>query len=399
MSGGCEMREPLNILYLAHDLDDAAIWRRKDMFERGGATVDVVGFERKQVDRAHSALSLGTTRDGDFKQRIWRVVSNLPFLPRTIKRSGLQRPDVIVARNMEALALGLRLKAHWGGDIPLVYELLDIHRLQHGQSAKSKAVRAVEAWMLKSTDLVMISSEAFKTNYLDAFEMPDVPTLLIENKVLLRDGQMLERPRPQRQVASPERIAIGWFGILRCSWTLSQLDALTRALPGQFEIVMRGRPALDQMPDFHETVEANPDLQFGGAYRWPDDLPSIYAECDFVWMIDRFDSGGNSDWLLPNRLYEGALFGAIPIGLNGTAIAARLQAIGIGLVLDDISLDTLAQAMSQVQRVQINSMRTDVLSQNLGKWVTDQSECRALVKTLSNLKHEPNTSGQPVMDG
>lgn len=388
----------LNILYLAHDLDDSAIWRRKTMFERGGAAVQVAGFERKQAARDHSALSLGITRDADFKQRIWCVLSNLPNLPAKIARGGLQKPDVIVARNMESLALGVRLKAHWGGTVPLVYELLDIHRLQHGSSAKSKVVRGVEAWLLKATDLVLISSDAFKHRYLDAFDMPNVATRLVENKVLFdHEGDLLDLTA-QRSVPA-EKISIGWFGILRCAWTLAQLDALTRLNPGRFHVSIRGRPALDQIPDFHALVDANPDLDFGGAYRWPDDLASIYAECDFVWMIDRFDSGGNSDWLLPNRLYEGGLCGAIPIGLAGTEIAARLHALGIGIVLSDIDLNTLSQAVAPLGPKTIDVLRTQVQALPQEKWVSDTAECCALVAALSSLQAVPGAQCQPVVDG
>lgn len=393
------MSTQANILYLGHDLDDAALWRRKTMFELGGASVFLAAFERGKIKRPNTSLSLGLTQDGNFKQRIWRVLMTLWGLPRRLNKTGARCPDVIVARNMEALALGVRLKAHWGGTIPLVYELLDIHKLQHGASKKSKVVRAVEAWLLKSTDLVLISSTAFKTHYLDAFGMPHGATILVENKVLMPSEELADRSALRRGPKHAGQITIGWFGILRCNWTLSQLDRLTRAHAGRFHITLRGRPALDQMPDFHHIVEANPDLHFGGAYAWPDDLDAIYDECDFVWMIDRFDSGGNSNWLLPNRLYEGGLFGAVPIGLAGTEIAAWLEAAGIGLILPDLDLETLEAAMCKMSEDHVARLREAVIARPLSHWLCEADDCRALVTQIVHCKTDTSAGSEGRKNG
>ena len=60
-----------------------------------------------------------------------------------------------------------------------------------------------------------------------------------------------------------------------------------------------------------KVIDANPDLSFLGPYAWPGDLPDIYGGVDVAWLIDRYQAGQNSDWLLPNRLYEGCLNGAV----------------------------------------------------------------------------------------
>ena len=44
-------------------------------------------------------------------------------------------------------------------------------------------------------------------------------------------------------------------------------------------------------------------------------LPS--GDVHFTWAIDFYEAGANSDWLLPNRLYEGGAHGAVPIALAG----------------------------------------------------------------------------------
>ena len=154
---------------------------------------------------------------------------------------------------------------------------------------------------------------------------------LVENKCFAPDLPS-PAPAPLRPRAAPP-VVIGWFGILRCRRSLACLDALTRSAPGQYRIEMRGRPALDAMPEFPAVVAANPDLVFEGAYRNPEDLAGIYGAVDLAWLIDRMDAGSNSDWLLPNRLYESCRHGVAPVALAGTETAAFLAKRGLGLIL------------------------------------------------------------------
>ena len=122
------------------------------------------------------------------------------------------------------------------------------------------------------------------------------------------------------QLAAPpaagEPWKIGWFGALRCRKSLELLAAFTRQMDGRFEVVLRGRPAYSEFDDFDGLVAAEPYIRFAGPYRNPEDLAAIYGEVHFSWAIDFFEEGLNSSWLLPNRLYEGCRFGAVPIAMR-----------------------------------------------------------------------------------
>ncbi|MES2146149.1 MAG: glycosyl transferase family 1, partial [Pseudomonadota bacterium] len=54
----------VSILYLAHDLDDSAIWRRVVMLKNGGAEVTPAGFRRGTGPLPGPALVLGATGNG-----------------------------------------------------------------------------------------------------------------------------------------------------------------------------------------------------------------------------------------------------------------------------------------------------------------------------------------------
>ncbi len=371
-----------HILYLAHDLDDSAIWRRVNMLQTGKATVSVAGFRRRTGPLPGPARVLGQTHNAKMAQRALSVLKQrFRLRPASFDT---RAPDVILCRNLEMLALAVPLYRAWSQDRPvsLVYEVLDIHRLMVGPSPISRALRGLERRLCRYVDRLVLSSPAFQTEYFDAYGQCDAPVLFLENKVVIPDA---EQPGPgcqSRQVAAHFPLRIGWFGILRCRFSLRCLDRLTRARPGRYRVDMRGRPALDEMPDFHRIVEANPDMTFGGPYTYPDDLPELYGGVDLAWLVDQYDTGRNSTWLLPNRLYESGMNRVPPVALAGTETARRLGALGIGLILDAADEAHVQKALDQVSASKLEQLRQaqDAIPQDV--WATTPQDARALVETL-----------------
>ena len=101
------------------------------MLRAGGAKVTLAGFRRARAVSRDSAgsspIDLGTTGDRAFAQRLVAVARAALTLGAKLK--GVAKPDLIIGRNLEMLALANRAKALMGAEMPVVYECLDIHRL------------------------------------------------------------------------------------------------------------------------------------------------------------------------------------------------------------------------------------------------------------------------------
>jgi succinoglycan biosynthesis protein ExoL len=377
----------LHILYLVHDLCDPAVRRRVVMLEAGGAQVTLAGFRRAEqpVTPLENVvpIDLGRTQDGKFAQRLLAVAKAALSLGSKLK--GVGRPDVIIGRNVEMLALAQRARAQFHGDIPVVYECLDIHRLLLGENMVSHALRGAERVLGRRSALLMTSSPAFQRNYFTRFRQIDAPVALLQNKVL----ELAEQPADLSMVAvapadgKPWRI--GWFGALRCRKSLDLLSAFTRRMGGRFEIVLRGRPAYREFADFDRLVAAEPHIRFEGAYRNPEDLARIYGEVHFSWAIDFFEEGLNSTWLLPNRLYEGCRYGTVPIAMRQTETGRFLADRHLGLLLGEPSVDALQACMGAIDVEAYATARNRVRAEDRGTWVCDLRDCRALVERLRGL--------------
>jgi glycosyltransferase involved in cell wall biosynthesis len=378
----------MRVLYLANDLDDAAIWRRVAMLRLGGAEVSLAGFRRSNGALPEPALVLGRTRNGRMLDRALAVLHTAISVPQPLVRS--DAPQVILARNLEMLSLAVTLRRHFP-QARIVYELLDVHRLLSGAGTISKVLRALEARFLRQTALVLISSPGFQRGYLKPFGRPVRDVLLVENKPLA--GTARFQPAVPMD-AGP--ISIGWFGILRCAWSLATLDHLTRSAPGRYRVVLRGRPALDVLPQFHAVVASNPDLSFRGAYRWPDDLAAIYSEVDLAWLVDRYEAGGNSDWLLPNRLYEGGLHGAIPLALARTEVAERLRTLGVGVVITAPTVEEVSNALANLDKDRLKPLRDAVRALPRATWEAGTDECRSLVTRMAGTDEAEDPRAQEI---
>lgn len=385
----------LRILYMVHDLSDPAVSRRVTMLEAGGAAVTLAGFRRDPVPGGSAGQSpvepnpieLGRTKDGRFGQRLAAVMAAALSLGRALRSA--PRPDIVIGRNLEMLALANRARTIFGGDIPVVYECLDIHRLLLDRGMVGKAMRGAERFFSRDAALLVTSSPAFVREYFHRFRQVEAPVALLQNKVLelATQGAAPVPAVPRPDEGGPWRI--GWFGALRCRKSLELLAALTQELDGRIEVVLRGRPAHREFDDFDGFVAAQPHIRFAGPYRNPDDLAAIYGEVHFCWAIDFFEEGLNSAWLLPNRLYEGCRYGAVPIAMKGTETGCFLQDRRLGLLLEEPTVKALKAVLGGIDAKAYADMRRHVAAQDGSNWVCGTDDCRALVERLRSIAGAP----------
>jgi hypothetical protein len=384
----------LRLVYMVHDLGDPAVARRLAMLRPWLASAVVIGFHRAEPAPAEvagwPAISLGRTSDGRLGHRMLAVLRARATLRRL--RRHVVGATVVMARQLEMLALARAARDRFAGSATLAYECLDIHSLMVAPSVIGRALRWLEARLLRSTDLLIVSSPAFLREHLQPLHgalLP--PTCLIENKVL-RTDLTTSQSVCSRQAGPPWRI--GWYGVLRCRRSLELLAELTRRLPGRVVVELRGRPARSAIPDFDAIVAAAPGLSFLGPYDRQRDLARIYQAVHFTWAIDFYEAGGNSRWLLPNRLYEGGLHGAVPIALATVETGAWLARHNAGVLLGDPPADDLLRYFSALQPDDYVAAARDLAAVPRAAWIDDGDDGSRLARALGRgaVKASPPTA-------
>ena len=233
---------------------------------------------------------------------------------------------MIIGRNLELLAVADRASRLFGG-VPVVYECLDIHRLLLNDGTAGKAIRRAEAHFGRNAKLILTSSPAFIANYF-------VPRSRSQgtDHACRKQGACARRHAgsPAVPPAAAGRRAVE-DRLVRGAPLPQVAETACRFLPPH-ERTSRDRAArparLFRIRGFRRLCRQRALSELRGAYKNPEDLSAIYNDVHFSWAIDFFEEGLNSSWLLPNRLYEGCLYGSVPIALAGTETARFLSAQG-----------------------------------------------------------------------
>jgi succinoglycan biosynthesis protein ExoL len=323
------------VVFFAFDIAEAAQLRRIDGLRALGHDVASVSFRRDnmhtQADPDWPNLALGRSSNNRYGLRLLRLVRGAWRLWR--HRAILEGASVWIARNLDMVLLAVFARGLVPGPVPrLVYECLDIHGLFTRKDAIGAVMRWTERRMLARCDLLILSSPGFLERLFRTGAAVTTPVALLENKLWVSGRP----PAPQSARAGDGKTRpSSWDGSDRCA-----APEASRSLPeprGRWgrrsRSVCHGAVHRHAVPGFDAVLRAHPNIRHAGAYRYPDALGGIYTSCDAVWAQDLWQAGANSDWLLPNRIYEASYFGCPSIALEGTETGRRVAADGLGFTV------------------------------------------------------------------
>jgi len=376
----------VRVAYFVHDIADHTVSKRVRMLKTAGAEIAVLGFRRsdRQLADLHGApvFDLGRTHDARLVQRAFKVVQRRSSLGEGY--AAVRNADVLLARNLEMLAVAAAAQRRHAPNAVLVYECLDMHRLLLADSASGRVLRSVERAFMRKARLLIVSSSAFVTQHFALRQGVgstwDQPVLVVENKLLELDGATaVDESAPTLPAGPPWRI--GWFGMIRCRRSLDILRKLVARNPGLAEVVIMGKPAHTEFANFHRQVRETPGITFGGAYA-PAELKALYESVHFNWAIDYFEDGANSALLLPNRIYEGSPYGAVPIALAHTETGRWLKDKEIGVLLDSPG-DELGAYLKHLTPAANDELRRTLQAQPRSTFVAHHKDCERLMNALS----------------
>jgi succinoglycan biosynthesis protein ExoL len=367
----------VRLIYFVHNLNDPAVAKRVAMLNAAGIDVCAAGFWRGTPPQARTqgwnGLALGESFDAKLVHRACLSLKHAVASARLVRALG--KADLVMARNLEMLVIAAAVGARLG--VPIIYEVLDIHRLLVRDNFPGRLLRHVERTLMRRVSLLLISSPAFLTAYFEPlqFRALRLKTALFENKVLELGGA-----RRAEKIAVPPGPPwrIGWLGMLRCEKSLAMLARLAASRPDLVRVEIYGQPSREVGEMLQNGLPAS--VRFGGAYQ-PSDLARLYGSVHFNWAIDYFEEGLNSRWLLPNRIYEGGHHNVVPLALQGTETASWLSALGLGVIFNDPAKE-LESFLENLSPGSYCRFKCASLSVSRTAFVARQSECDRLGRLL-----------------
>lgn len=323
--------------------------KRISMLQSEGFEVRAAAFERDyHTGRLPTCPieRLGRISHGRYLSRLGRMMRALPRLRRLIRRS-----DACYASGPDMALMGLI--AGLGLGKPMVLEVGDLRRIQVSPGMSGKVMRLVDRWIINRCALLVSTASGFAHGYYRDRLHSRTPVLLIENKLDHAASRALrELPPAPPPRAGGAKIRIGWFGVLRCPWSLDVLRHLVQRHGERFEVIIAGH-VLDPA-NLAEVAANTPGMSYVGEYRSPDDLPSLYGSVDMVWTVYPGPEVTDPAWrwaLLvsrSNRFYESCFFGRPIITMADSGDGEEVAKLGVGVCLASQAIDSIAAELSSV---------------------------------------------------
>lgn len=352
------MSEPrsLRVLSLLQVLGHPRDSKRISMLQAEGFEVKVAAFERDYHSGRMPTCPverLGRISHGRYLSRLGRMLRAMPRLRRLILQS-----DACYASGPDMALMGLI--AGLGLGKPMVLEVGDLRRIQVAPGLTGKVMRFVDRWIIDRCAILVSTARGFSDGYYRDRVGSRTPALLIENKLDHAASDALHRlPAASPPRADGVKIRIGWFGVLRCPWSLEALRTLVLRHGERFEVVIAGHVL--EPANLVEVVANTPGMSYVGEYRSPGDLPSLYGSVDMVWTVYPGPEVTNPTWrwaLLvsrSNRFYESCFFGRPIITMADSGDGEEVARLGIGLCLTSQNLDSVATVLSMISAERLRS--------------------------------------------
>ncbi|MGJ8583306.1 MAG: glycosyltransferase [Marinosulfonomonas sp.] len=324
-------------------------------------------------------VDLGQVDNQKLGKRVFKIAGAILRMLRS--PAVVKEADVIVARNFDLLVVAwVSMVLLSRGRVPLVYECLDIHSLFTRQDQVGHFMRWCERRLLSRIRLLIVSSPGFLRSYFEPIQNYTGPVALIENKLWF-EGDPVPRPTspPKRVAHAPLRL--GWVGSIRCAASLSILMETADQLGPDITLRIHGNIHRHALPGFDDEIAKRDNVEYLGPYQYPDGLADVYADCDLVWAQDLWQRGGNSDWLLPNRIYEASWFGCPSIAVADTETGRRVAEAKLGLTIATPSASDLVECLTGLTAKDIENLSRTILK-------ADETEFRLRPEDIERALHQ-----------
>lgn len=376
----------LRMAYFGHNRRDTAFVRRVRGFLDAGTDITTLTFRRDGEPATPGPdwpnVDLGHLEHGRFVQRIWFYLKAVRAV--FAARKTLAKVDVIYARNLDIFLFAWLtvVLSTFGRRPTFVYECLDVHEALIGSGFKARLLRAAERRVLKRSALLVVSSPGFIHEFFKPVQGYDGPWHWIENKLYLRD-HVVPRPTGSQSADAPSKpLTIGWVGIIRCQQTLDLLCAVARSMPDAVRIRITGLVSYFLIPDFDATIADLDNIEFRGPYEWPSGLADAYRDTDLVWAQELSWSGGNSDWLIPNRVYEASYFGVPSLAIGSTQTGRIVEERELGFVLAKPDPELLERFIQSVSAQELNAAKQRLLGMSDAAFVLQPADTTQLLDAI-----------------
>lgn len=322
---------------------------------RNVAEVLVAGVSRKELPVSENRTVLGSAVSASY-------FSRLALYPKMFFkiRNMMKNCDAVFSWSVDTAFISFLAAKSLRGK-KFIYGYSDVHPVAtRKRGIFPKIVRFIEKTIAKNSDMVVFTSPLFRTEYFGKMLGLDVKKYaVIENKIHRGYADFILKNYIPKPVPSGNFV-FGYFGVLIY---MDAFSFIKKAAKSGIKTLVRG--LIGREGKEAELVSGVPNLVYGGKYKNPDDIPSMFSQIDISWMIHSFAPETNFEWQMTNRFYEALMMGVPVVVQKGTAHEDFVLRHDIGISIDIYSPEKSIEKLKKITAQDLERWRDNL--KNLDK--------------------------------
>lgn len=333
------------MIFILNSISVPRCTKRINEFVDNGYQCRVYAFSRKEEKRNECKVPIKIVAEFDnrlsFAKRVPIIIKTL----RNILKENKHDKDAIYYVFGLDDALFFRLITRR----PFIYEESDLAHTYIGNKMIRKALERMDRKIVKKSLLTVFTSEGFAEYHFGEQSSWPKNIALVPNRL---DARIKDHPYTAQKVTSVEKLSIGFVGVIRYKSIYAFAKYVLDKYPN-IDIHLYGEVTIKFQETFKE-LEKYQNCYFHGAFKNPDDMPSIYSSIDLV--LSTYDTNfENVLYAEPNKLYEAVYFETPIIVSEGTFLAKKVDRLGIGYAVDAFSGESIDRLIKSLTVESIQS--------------------------------------------
>lgn len=204
-----------------------------------------------------------------------------------------------------------------------IYEEGDlVHTYSSSRFFKS-LMEHIDKAVIRHSLYTVFTSEGFIDYHFNVKSIPN--GIVLPNKL---SEKVKDLPTQDNRRIDVNNLQIGFVGAPRFNAIITFLKVACVNFPNH-DFHIFGGP----VPDEFGQLRSYRNMHFHGAFKTPDDMPSIYSQLDLVLSTYDTDSD-NVRYAEPNKLYEAIYFETPIIVSSNTFLSKKVKELGVGFELE-----------------------------------------------------------------
>lgn len=310
----------MKINFIMNSISDAHANKRIKEFIHNGHEVKIFGFERDNNAKYNNDVIV----IGRFSNTLsyWKRINIYIKALRNLFKDHSDDDCIWYYQGLDVASFAMFLNK--GGKY--IYEECDLVHTNIHNKALCNLFEKIDLHIIKKSYRTVMTSEGFLKFHFGSIDNVPKNIVVIPNK--LSPGILQIENIPQINFDN-KRIKFAFVGGLRYRSLLSIADIISRNHPNhEFHFYGFISPTIPE-----KDLPQRANVFYHGAYKSPEDLPTIYSNVDV--LISTYDTKSeNVRYAEPNKLYESIFFRRPIVVSSHTFLADKVKQMGIGYDVD-----------------------------------------------------------------